>query len=74
MTRPGIKTIISVLSNKISTSEEQQSQVNIEDIIVEYSTQVEPEIFTWICRSVIEGDYIGQSDYKSNLNDIKKDL
>ena len=41
---------------------------------MEYSTQVEPEIFTWICRSVIEGDYIGQSDYKSHLNDIKIDL
>ncbi len=81
MTQAEIKTTISALSSKLSTTDEQvstfveqQSQININDIIVEYSTQVEPEIFTWICRSVIEGDYIGQLDYKSNLNDIKKDL
>lgn len=81
MTHTKIKTTISALSSKISTPDEkvsttieEQSPININEIIEEYSTQVEPEIFTWICRSVIEGDYIAHPDYKKNLDDIKKDL
>jgi hypothetical protein len=81
MTQAEIKTTILALSSKLSTTdeqvstpEEQQSQANINNILEEYSTSVEPKFFTWICKSIIEGDYIGQLDYKSNLNEVKKEL
>lgn len=73
-----VKSQITNICNKLisdTTSEEnQQISVDLNKIIEEYSSQVEPNIFTWICKSIIEGDYIGQQDYKSNLNEIKKEL
>lgn len=70
-----ISELCAELPSETATNEEDQKlALDLNNIIAKYSSKVETDIFTWICKSIIEGDYIGQQDYKSNLNEIKEDL
>lgn len=70
-----ISELCAELPSETATNErDQQLVLDLNIIIAKYSSKVETDIFNWISKSIIEGDYIRNIDYKSNLSDIKSEL